>query len=116
MLSRGGEQLVPELRDQLLVGRYDVAASPQRPENVLAGRVGSSDQLHDHIGVIEDLIEIALGPSQHADDLRAAPGGGQDSVGPLENQVVEGATHGAAPEKPDADRVAQPTSRAVRSS
>ena len=110
------EQLVTELRDQLLVRSDHVPARPQRPQYVLPRRFGAADQLDDDLRGLEDGVEIALGAAQHTRDLGPPPGGGLDRVGALRKQPVECISDGAAAKEPDADRVGHSMSLPVRSS
>ena len=57
--ARGLVDLLAVLRQHLLVGRYDVLAGLNGPQDVLARRLDAADELHDQVAALEDVVEVA---------------------------------------------------------
>ena len=105
MLARERPQLLAVAREQLLVGGDDVAPALERAPHVLARVVDAADQLDDEVGALEDLVEIAGAPREHADQLGRPPGQPLDLPGALPEQPLECRADRAVPEQPDPERV-----------
>ena len=99
------EELVAVLRHELLVRRDHVLAGLERPQHVVARRVGAPDQLDDDVGPGQDLVEVPLGSAQDPADLGAAPGDLRHRVGPLGHEVRERAPDRAPAQEADSRRL-----------
>jgi hypothetical protein len=91
------------LRHELLVGCDHVHPVQQRTGHVVARRVDAADQLHDHVALGEDAVEVTLRTAEDPGDLRPPASDLFDHVGPLVQQLAKRATHGPLPEDPDPD-------------
>ena len=104
VLARGVEDLLAELREQLLVGRDHVAPGAERAQDVLARGLRAAHQLDHEVAALEQVGEVALAASEHAGHLRPAAGLGLDGVGPRLQQLVERGAHGAVSQQRDPER------------
>ena len=57
----GLEDLLAELREQLLVGGHHVPPGRQRAQHVLARRLGAAHQLDHQVAALEQVVEVARG-------------------------------------------------------
>jgi len=107
-LARRRPQLLAVLGQQQLVGRHHVAPGAHRPQHVVARGVDAAHQLHDQVGALEDVVEVAARARQHPGDLGAQPGDRLDVGGPLRQQPRERGADGAVAEEADAEGLRRP--------
>ena len=88
-LARGLEQLVAELRDELLVGGHHVACPAAAPAARSRAPARCRRSARRRSPRPRGSVEVALGATQHAGDLGSPSGGGRDRVGALGEQLVE---------------------------
>ncbi len=104
-LTGGGEELVAVLGDELLVRGDHVLARPQRPEHIVARRVGAAHQLDDDVRGGEDLVEVPLGSAQDAGELRPPAADRLHLEGAVGELLRKGAADGAEPQQTNSRRL-----------
>ncbi len=104
LFTRGLEQLLAVLREQLLVRADDVLAGADRAHQVVARGVDAAHHLDDQVGIREDLREVAARAREHPAEHRAAAVEALDLIGAFVEQRRECAADGAVPEQADAER------------